>query len=154
MKQNTDVDAEVWRSIYLKTNRANEEEAAASTLFNWCQAAFKDEVFNVDLSPVRAEVSRLEEMSRSLKEEVLVLSYKLLSSFDSLTTVERCVLKLAVSYTINLNNKIFADQYKKHFSIRNVNELLLLKAPCAEKNNEDEIRKEFRYFKKVLASSN
>ncbi|KAI8379859.1 hypothetical protein EDC96DRAFT_115695 [Choanephora cucurbitarum] len=149
MKQNTDVDAEVWRSIYLKTNRAN-EEAAASVLYNWCQAAFKNQAFNVGLSSVRAEVSRLEETSRSLKEEVLFLSYKFLSSFDSLTTVEKCALKLAVSNMIDLNNKIFANQYKKHFSIRNFSELLLLKAPRPEKDHEDEIRREFGHFKKLF----
>ncbi|KAI8373661.1 hypothetical protein EDC96DRAFT_499095 [Choanephora cucurbitarum] len=121
-------------------------------LLSWCTSIFEQKPVpsSVDIDRLRAEVTTLEGRLRSLTEELTVLAFKFLTSFNILTHVERHVLKLTVSNAVDINSEIFANPYRKHLSLLNFTNLQSLQTPIIRRNGGEEVHREFTFFKKLL----
>ncbi|KAI8352151.1 hypothetical protein EDC96DRAFT_518241 [Choanephora cucurbitarum] len=79
------------------------------------------------------------------------MSCKYLTTFDTLSHLSKCVLKLCVSNIININNKQYAGEYQRYLTISQYRSLQELKAPRMISEEESaEIKSLFKDCKKTL----
>ncbi|KAI8339817.1 hypothetical protein BD560DRAFT_19693 [Blakeslea trispora] len=138
-----EVEEDMWKLLYSSTNVQNNLE---SRLFRWCEKKFKEEQEDeVESESIPAEVFLLEEKAdKSLTEQLQIMSCKLIMTFDTLTGLQKNVLKLSVSNIINFNCTQYSDEYARYLSLAQYKKLAELKAPRIISQEEEELK---RYFK-------
>ncbi|OBZ81597.1 hypothetical protein A0J61_10354 [Choanephora cucurbitarum] len=88
------VSDDTWKELYKKTLV---EDCLQSKLFSCCMAAFKKEEYEALLEELLNEVMELEaKASKTASDYLTIMSYKLLSGFESLDLVEKSCLKYIV----------------------------------------------------------
>ncbi|OBZ86851.1 hypothetical protein A0J61_05096 [Choanephora cucurbitarum] len=149
-KQLLFVEDDTWKAIYQMTGF--ETNTLRMKLLFWCERKFKNENDPEDAEQIKQQIVEVEgKEAKSLSESLLIMSFKFLNTFSTLTLVQKCVLKLCVSNIININSQVYAEEFRRHLSISQFEQLSALSAPAMiEQETEAEVKTLFEQSKKIV----
>ncbi|KAI8372663.1 hypothetical protein EDC96DRAFT_55738 [Choanephora cucurbitarum] len=146
----TAVEDTFWQQLYRKVNMIQNGELRIE-LLDWCTQLMCKKPVTVQREAIKDKIIRLEEEnSNALVDRLKIMSFKLLNSFDTLTPIEKCVLKLSVSNIVNMSKKVYSDQYQKHFPLSLYESLSSLSPPTLTLSYEQQLQTHFAEFKKII----
>ncbi|KAI8375541.1 hypothetical protein BD560DRAFT_71766 [Blakeslea trispora] len=89
-KQLLFVEDDTWKAMYQMTGF--EASTLRMKLLFWCERKFKNEGDPEDVEGIKQQVVEIEGKEiKSLSESLLIMSFKFLSTFCTLTLVQKCV---------------------------------------------------------------
>ncbi|KAI8362739.1 hypothetical protein EDC96DRAFT_512416 [Choanephora cucurbitarum] len=122
------VNSDRWQQVF--DIMSLELDNLTKEMQEWLTSKISHSDVMVDIEAIRRSIVSLETKSViTLSERLKIMSFRFLTTFETLSVTQKCVLKLSLSNIICISSRDFADEYYRHLPTQVSANLSMLSAP-------------------------
>ncbi|KAI8342224.1 hypothetical protein BD560DRAFT_493369 [Blakeslea trispora] len=122
------VNSDRWQQVF--GTMSLELDNLTKEMQEWLTSKISHSDVMVDIEAIRRSIVSLETKPViTLSERLKIMSFRFLTTFETLSVTQKCVLKLSLSNIICISSRDFADEYYRHLPTQVSADLSMLSAP-------------------------